>query len=263
MPQSATPVDRFAVPASLPLEATFDGGRLTSDGGLPWLGKPRRRSGSAPPSRRACPSGGAARCGIVGNPGAPAGVPDRLRLRGPGRRRHPAPRPAAQAGLRPAAGDRGRPGQPADALAPGERGRPPGLLPAGRRAWASSTCASGSATGSRPTSCSTSTAPTTRPTATRKGPPTTATTGSTCIIRCCSSMATTDQLITAVLRPGNAHASAGSWPCSSGWCARMRARWPGVTIEVRHDSGCAVPAIYELLRGRRSATRSAWSPIPA
>src|SRR3982751_5913562 len=27
-----------AVPAPLPLEVRFDGGRLTSDGGLPWLG---------------------------------------------------------------------------------------------------------------------------------------------------------------------------------------------------------------------------------
>ena len=37
MSQSATPVFRFAGPAALPLEASFDGGRLTSDGGLPWL----------------------------------------------------------------------------------------------------------------------------------------------------------------------------------------------------------------------------------
>ena len=37
MPQSATPVYRFSGGASLPLEASFDGGRLTSDGGLPWL----------------------------------------------------------------------------------------------------------------------------------------------------------------------------------------------------------------------------------
>jgi hypothetical protein len=37
MPQSATPVYRFAVPTALALEASFDGGRLTSDGGLPWL----------------------------------------------------------------------------------------------------------------------------------------------------------------------------------------------------------------------------------
>jgi hypothetical protein len=37
MPQSATAIIRFAGSASLPLEAGFDGGRLTSDGGLPWL----------------------------------------------------------------------------------------------------------------------------------------------------------------------------------------------------------------------------------
>ena len=34
---SATPRYPFATPAPLPLEAAFDGGRLTSDGGLPWL----------------------------------------------------------------------------------------------------------------------------------------------------------------------------------------------------------------------------------
>src|SRR5215218_4776802 len=37
MSQSAIPVLRFPVPAALPLEASFDGGRLTSDGGLPWV----------------------------------------------------------------------------------------------------------------------------------------------------------------------------------------------------------------------------------
>jgi hypothetical protein len=37
MSQSATPCFRFPVPAPLPLVASFDGGRLTSDGGLPWL----------------------------------------------------------------------------------------------------------------------------------------------------------------------------------------------------------------------------------
>ncbi len=34
---SATPTLTFATPTALPLAATFDGGRLTSDGGLPWL----------------------------------------------------------------------------------------------------------------------------------------------------------------------------------------------------------------------------------
>ncbi len=37
MSQSATPVYRFSGEALVPLEARFDGGRLTSDGGLPWL----------------------------------------------------------------------------------------------------------------------------------------------------------------------------------------------------------------------------------
>src|SRR3954465_1882258 len=37
MSQSATPVSPFSGTAPLPLEAGFDGGRLTSDGGLPWL----------------------------------------------------------------------------------------------------------------------------------------------------------------------------------------------------------------------------------
>jgi hypothetical protein len=36
---SATPPLTFATPAALPRAATFDGGRLTSDGGLPWLGE--------------------------------------------------------------------------------------------------------------------------------------------------------------------------------------------------------------------------------
>jgi len=27
----------------------------------------------------------------------------------------------------------------------------------------------------------------------------------------------------------------------------LRARWPGVTIEIRADGGCAVPALYDFL----------------
>src|SRR4051812_47650148 len=37
VPESAIRVYRFPAPAALPLEVSFDGGRLTSDGGLPWL----------------------------------------------------------------------------------------------------------------------------------------------------------------------------------------------------------------------------------
>ncbi len=54
----------------------------------------------------------------------------------------------------------------------------------------------------------------------------------------------TNQLITAVLRPGNAHASVGVIPVLKRGVRAMRARWPGVAIELRSDSGCAVPAVY-------------------
>jgi hypothetical protein len=54
----------------------------------------------------------------------------------------------------------------------------------------------------------------------------------------------TDQLVAAVLRPGNVHASAGVVPVLKRVVRAVRARWPGVAIEVRMDSGGAVPAIY-------------------
>jgi Transposase DDE domain group 1 len=44
-PQSATPTYTFATATALALEATFDGGRLTSDGGLPWLAEAEAASG--------------------------------------------------------------------------------------------------------------------------------------------------------------------------------------------------------------------------
>jgi hypothetical protein len=39
MSDCATPNVRFETPTPLALEAAFDGGRLTSDGGLLWLSK--------------------------------------------------------------------------------------------------------------------------------------------------------------------------------------------------------------------------------
>jgi Transposase DDE domain group 1 len=54
----------------------------------------------------------------------------------------------------------------------------------------------------------------------------------------------TDQLITALLRPGNAQASRGVVSVLRVLVPLLRARWPGVSIEIRSDSGCAVPAIY-------------------
>jgi Transposase DDE domain group 1 len=55
----------------------------------------------------------------------------------------------------------------------------------------------------------------------------------------------TGQLITAVLRPGTAHGSVGVVAVLKQVVRRLRVRWPEVRIELRMDSGGAVPAIYE------------------
>lgn len=39
MPHDATSFTRFDTPTALALEAAFDGGTITADGGLPWLAK--------------------------------------------------------------------------------------------------------------------------------------------------------------------------------------------------------------------------------
>src|ERR1051326_3931321 len=44
-PQSATPTYTFRTSSGLALEVCFDGGRLTSDGGLPWLRGAEERVG--------------------------------------------------------------------------------------------------------------------------------------------------------------------------------------------------------------------------
>jgi hypothetical protein len=55
----------------------------------------------------------------------------------------------------------------------------------------------------------------------------------------------TDQLICAILRPGNAHAGRGSVAILTRLVDLLRAAWPSVTIELRADSGFAVPALYD------------------
>lgn len=55
----------------------------------------------------------------------------------------------------------------------------------------------------------------------------------------------TDQLLTAVLRPGTVHASRGVVAVLRRLLRRLRRRWPSVPIEIRADSGFAVPALYE------------------
>jgi hypothetical protein len=55
----------------------------------------------------------------------------------------------------------------------------------------------------------------------------------------------TDQLVTAVLRPGNAHGARGAVAVLRRLVPALRARWPGVAVELRADSGFAVPALYD------------------
>ena len=52
------------------------------------------------------------------------------------------------------------------------------------------------------------------------------------------------QFITAILRPGTAHAGHGALAILRRLVRRLRARWPGVRIEVRADAGFAKPEIY-------------------
>lgn len=53
----------------------------------------------------------------------------------------------------------------------------------------------------------------------------------------------TDQLVTAVLRPGNSHAGRGAVAVPRRIVGRLKEEWPGAKIEVRADAGFAVPAV--------------------
>lgn len=55
----------------------------------------------------------------------------------------------------------------------------------------------------------------------------------------------TGQLITAILRPGNAHASKGALGVLNRLVRAMHSCWPNVEIELRADSGFSIPAIYD------------------
>lgn len=54
----------------------------------------------------------------------------------------------------------------------------------------------------------------------------------------------TGQLITVVLRPGNTHASRGAVGILTRIVRRVREVWPDVDIALRADAGFAVPAVY-------------------
>ena len=61
----------------------------------------------------------------------------------------------------------------------------------------------------------------------------------------------TDQLITAVLRPGRCHESRFVVLILRRLLKRLRAAWPHVTIELRADSGFAVPRLYAWCEANR------------
>jgi Transposase DDE domain group 1 len=59
--------------------------------------------------------------------------------------------------------------------------------------------------------------------------------------------ADTGQLISAILRPGTVHDSRGVLTFLKRLVPRLRGRWPGVAIELRADSGFATPKLYSYL----------------
>jgi len=252
VPQSATAAIRFAVPAAtvplaLPLEALFDGGRLTSDGGLAWLGEAEA---------------------TVGVCAALAAVVPEWR-RGPVR--HALDTLVQQRVFQIACGYEDQ--DDADAL----RTDPLlklvcGRLPESGRDLASQPTFSRLENAVRATSCYRLALALARVYCSQRehragGPP-------RCVLLDFDSTddpthgdqegtayhgyygqhmyhpllvfdGDTNQLITAVLRPGNAHGGRGAVAVLTRLVRLLRSWWPGVQIELRADSGFAVPALYE------------------
>jgi hypothetical protein len=73
---------------------------------------------------------------------------------------------------------------------------------------------------------------------------------------------TTGQLITAVLRPGNVHGSRCVVPVLRRLLTRLRAAWPEVEIELRADSGFAVPRLYAWCEAQRVSYTIGLIPNP-
>jgi hypothetical protein len=245
MPQSATPVFRFAGSAPLPLEASFDGGRLTSDGGLPWLERADTVLGLTTTLA--------------------AGIPEWRR----GPVRHPLATLVRQRVFQIACGYEDQ--DDADTL----RSDPLLKLVCGRLPE------TGPDLASQPTLSRLENAVDGKSCfrlalvlgelylreRERDGVPTHivldldgtddpthgAQEGSAYHGYYRQHMyhpllvfdGETHQLITAVLRPGNTHGSTGVVAVLKRVVRALRARWPDVTIEVRLDSGGAVPAIYD------------------
>jgi hypothetical protein len=72
----------------------------------------------------------------------------------------------------------------------------------------------------------------------------------------------TDQFVVALSRPGDAHASRGVIAVLRVLIRALRARWPGVTVEIRADGGCAVPALYDFCEREHSGYTIGLIPNP-
>lgn len=245
MPQSVTPRYRFVVPAALPLDASFDGGRLTSDGGLPWLDAAETTVGI---------------CAAFA-----AAIPDWRH----GPVRHALPTLVRQRVFQIACGYEDQ--DDADFL----RTDPLlklvcGHLPETGRDLASQPTLSRLENAVDRTSCyrlAVALGEVYLRQREREGVPThlildlDGTDDPTHGQQEGSAYhgyyrqhmyhplllfdGETGQLITAVLRPGNTHGSAGVVAVLKRVVGALRTRWPAVTIEIRMDSGGAVPAIYD------------------
>jgi hypothetical protein len=244
MPQSATPTYRFAVPTPMPLEASFDGGRLTSDGGLPWLGEAEAALGLCSafaacirdwrrgPVRHALDTLLRQRifqiaCGYEDQDDADTLRHDPLLKVVCGRLPETGADLASQPTLSRLENAIDRRGCYRLAVALGDI-----YLRERERIG-------------RPTQILIDLDSTDDPTYGHQE-------GTAYHGYYRQHMyhplllfdGETNQLITAVLRPGNAHASAGVVAVLKRVARAVRARWPGVAIELRSDSGCAVPAVY-------------------
>src|SRR5215210_6694819 len=131
MSDCATSKMRFETQTALALEAAFDGGRITSDGGLLWLAQTDSQLGLCEAisehvpewrKRKGCHS-------LSSLVRSSARLSDSLWLRRAERLELLARRPFAQAGVRISAREWTEPRQPADYLTPGERRRRSLLLP--------------------------------------------------------------------------------------------------------------------------------------
>ena len=72
----------------------------------------------------------------------------------------------------------------------------------------------------------------------------------------------TDQLVAAVLRPGSCHGSRFVVLVLRRLVEKLRAAWPDAEIEVRADSGCAVPRVYAWCEAHAVAYTVGLAPNP-